>query len=212
MDYGARSTQKAILEILKRGEGKMTALQICHPLGITPVAVRRHLAALMGEGLVRVEVKRMPVGRPVYLYSLTEAAEDLFPQHYALLLLELLEDLANLEGREKVELLFRRRKERLKSAYAPRLKGRDLEGRVGEMALILSESGCMATCQRLPGGNFILKESHCTLAQVAERFQEVCDIEREMLEELIQAKVERLSHIAQGDSYCSYLISKEGSP
>ncbi len=198
------------MELLKRGEGGMTVAQIAEPLAITPVAVRRHLSTLEAEGLVKVVVKRLPVGRPAYLYTLTESADGLFPQGYSQLLLDILEELALLDGEEKVELLFQRRKERLKAAYAHRLEGKDLAGKVAELTHLFAEVGHMPAYQALEDGSFVLREHNCPIAQVAKRFKVICEWERVLLEELLGTKVERMTHIPGGDSFCSYHLSATG--
>src|SRR5919202_5015884 len=80
------STRLGLLRQLKCS-GPQTAAALAAALGVSAVAVRKHLDALAAEGAVAVEGVRQPVGRPAYRYRLTEAAEAYFPQgHHPLLL------------------------------------------------------------------------------------------------------------------------------
>src|SRR5262245_13480847 len=104
-------TRNRILDTLKRADG-LTADQLAHGLGITAMAVRKHLTVLEDEGYVVSSLVRRPVGRPAQLYRLAERSEELFPHRYDEIALEFLADLAAMDGPGKVDLLFNRRAER----------------------------------------------------------------------------------------------------
>src|SRR5690606_23963581 len=75
------STRRKVLSTLKKSDG-LTADQLAALLGITAMAVRKHLAALEQENLVETTVERRPVGRPAHVYRLSAAADEFFPKHY----------------------------------------------------------------------------------------------------------------------------------
>ena len=102
-------------EIKKTGD--LTVRQLASNLGITTVAVRKQLAILEQEGLVRGRQVKIPRGRPASTYELTARARDLFPQTYNQVLIDILEDLRDLDGDEKVKLLLDKRNERLLERY-----------------------------------------------------------------------------------------------
>ncbi|MFN8514795.1 MAG: winged helix-turn-helix transcriptional regulator [Thermomicrobiales bacterium] len=62
-------TRREILETLRRSAG-LTADQLAETLGVTAMAIRKHLAALQSEELLTAQIERRPIGRPVYLYAL----------------------------------------------------------------------------------------------------------------------------------------------
>ncbi|MCS6817884.1 MAG: transcriptional regulator [Blastocatellia bacterium] len=198
------STRRRILDLLKR-RGRATVDEVAAALNITPMGVRRHLSALENANLVRIEIERRPMGRPTYVYKLTEEAEGLFPKGYHQLVLSLLECLMAEGGAERVDELFECRKERLIAAYAPRLEGKTLEERVAEIARIMSENGYMARWQKTEKG-YVLTEHNCALYHVARVYPQPCQTELAFLRELLGVEVTRVNHIASGGTCCSYVI------
>jgi len=75
-------TRRALLEVLKR-QGEARADELAAALGITVSAVRQHLAALHGDGLVTHDEVRAGPGRPHHRYRLSERGDNLFPRAYA---------------------------------------------------------------------------------------------------------------------------------
>ncbi|GBC81976.1 hypothetical protein HRbin10_01094 [bacterium HR10] len=198
------STRRQILDLLKR-RGRATVEEMAAALNITPMGVRRHLLALENAALVRIEIERRPMGRPTYVYKLTEEAEALFPKGYHHLVLDLLECVAAREGMERVDELFERRKERWIATYAPRLEGKTLEERVAEVARIMSENGYMARWQKTERG-YVLTEHNCAIAHVARAYPQPCRTELAFFRELLGVEVTRVNHIASGGTCCSYVI------
>ena len=70
------STRRTIITIL-RTEGPMTAGDLAERIGITEMAIRRHIATLERDNLIYPTTLRQPMGRPAKVYQLTEEADDL---------------------------------------------------------------------------------------------------------------------------------------
>ena len=62
------STRRRILNTLKKSDG-LTADQLAALLGVTSMAVRKHIAALERDGLVESTTVRRAIGRPANVYS-----------------------------------------------------------------------------------------------------------------------------------------------
>jgi len=203
------TTRRQILEYLKQ-HGRATVEQIARMAGITSMGVRRHLLALENADLVKMEPERRPMGRPTHVYELTESAEALFPQNYHQLALQLLDSIAELEGEEKVTQLFERRKQKLLAAYADRMRGKDLAGRVVAMTQIMTENGYMADWKVIEGG-YAIVEHNCAIARVAQSYTQACACELEFIQELLGPTVDvtRERHIASGDICCAYVVREK---
>jgi predicted ArsR family transcriptional regulator len=200
------TTRREILDALRRSTG-LTADQLADSLGVTAMAVRKHLAALQTEGLLTAQVERRPVGRPVYLYALAPAAQQAFPQQYQDLTVELLEDLRDLDGGEKVTLLFRRRTERAYALLAPAVAERPLPEQLALITNYLDEQGYLANWEATPEGDYLLKEHNCAIYGVAQCNPEVCACELDLIRRLLPATaVERERHVVDGDGYCCYRL------
>lgn len=200
------TTRREILDALRRSAG-LTADQLAESLGVTAMAVRKHLTALQTEGLLAAHTERRPVGRPVHVYALAPGAQTAFPQQYQDLTTELLDDLRSLDGGEKVSLLFRRRAERTYAHLAPAVADRPLTEQLNILASYLDEQGYLADWETTPEGDYLLKEHNCAIYGVAQCAPEVCDCELNLFQRLLAgADIAREQHVVDGDGYCCYRL------
>jgi predicted ArsR family transcriptional regulator len=191
---------------LLRARGGMTVEDLSRAMGISSVAIRQHLEVLAARDLVRAITERRPVGRPCRVYSLTEAADELFPQSYHGLALTILEHLWERDGEEKVEEVLDAHGARVAEQWAPRLAGKSLRERVATVARLQDQNGYQSEWEERPDGSFRLREYQCAICQVARRFPRVCDKERELFTRLLDADVSREEHVIAGDGHCTYVI------
>lgn len=207
---GLPTTRRAILVGLKK-RGEARAEELGGDLRITASAVRQHLSGLVSAGLVRHrEVKGSP-GRPKHVYSLTPAAEALFPKRYSDLTNEVLAIVEEEDPRLLDRVFERRRDARIANAH-PRLAaaGDELAARVTELAAILDEDGYLARWEGLGDGTFRITEHNCAVLGVAQRYGQACSSEIEFLRTLLpDATVERTHHIVAGAHRCAYLITPD---
>ena len=199
------SARGSIVRLLKQ-RGELTAQAIAEALGISQVAVRKHLAALEAEHQVVVRRVPLPRGRPTLAYQLTEAAEALFPHTYNRLAMDLLAELEALDGEEKLRRLFRARNERLSRTYELRLADKDLPQQIEELARLRDEEGYMAVFE-IRDGIFVLREHHCPIYEVAQRHPEACNCEQELFQRLLNKDVRRETRLVDGQPSCEYRIA-----
>lgn len=197
-------TRSQILHMI-RTAGGLTAQQLARELGITSMGVRRHLITLERDGLVEIRTRRQPAGRPAFVYHLTERGYDTFPRNYALLATQLLDTAKSRGGKQELEGLFAGRMDQLVAQYEPRMQGKDLAGRVMELARIQDENGYMAQWDKVEGG-YLLREQNCAIYRIACRFQEACQYEIELFRRLLDADITRVEHQTKGDLACTYLV------
>jgi DeoR family transcriptional regulator, suf operon transcriptional repressor len=207
----ASTTRRAILLVLKR-QGEARAEDIAAALGITPSAVRQHLGALVGEGLVAVREQRGRAGRPRHHYSVTPSAEALFPKAYGGLANELL-GFAEEDNPGLVDRMFEQRRVRRADAARGRLAGKPFPERVAELARILDEDGYLADVEAGDGVWWIV-EHNCAILDVALRYGQACASELGFLREVMpDADIDRVSHMAAGERRCAYLVRpKQAAP
>jgi DeoR family transcriptional regulator, suf operon transcriptional repressor len=200
------STRSKVLETLKRSDG-LTADQLADELGITSMAVRKHLAALERDGYVESTVSRRPVGRPAHLYRLSPRAEGVFPKHYDAVVTDLLDDLIEIDGVDKVEELLARRGERTKRLLRRYIDPKaSLADRVAGLTRAMDEIGYLAAWEPVDRDRFLIKLYNCAIDRVAERFPAVCRHEASMFRDILDAEVERSCHMLTGDHMCSYVV------
>lgn len=199
------STRDRILQMMKTS-GPLSTKEITGQLGITEMAVRRHLGTMERDGLIESKMVRQTLGRPTTVYGLTELAEGLFPKKYHTLTLDLLDELEQEYGEETVNRLFDRRKDKLNRQYEADMQGKDLLEKVQRLAEIQNENGYMTECETQEDGHFVLMEHNCPISQIANRYNHACECELKLFESLLDAKVERTECLAQEGRKCVYVI------
>lgn len=202
----AQDTRSRILQLLKL-KGPMTADELSQELKITYMGVRQHLTPLEHEGLIRYDIEQRGLGRPSYVYSLTDLGDEFFPRAYPQLASSLLDAIRALEGEEGIERVFEKRTEWLEAQYRARMRDKDLAGRVRELAQIRAEEGYMADWKKRDEDTFVLLERNCAIHQVARCCAQVCSYELDLFRRVLDdAEVVGEEHIMQGDRACSYVI------
>jgi predicted ArsR family transcriptional regulator len=204
---GSAPTRRAVLDLLKRN-GEQTVAQLGAALGVSGVAVRRHLEVLEHVGLVRQTTRAQGRGRPAHVYTLTELGHDLFPRNYHQLVAQLLEAATSELGPDAVERLFDHRQHELAELYAGRTEGRPLPELARALAAIQDENGYMADCSPAGDGRFVVSEHNCAIARVAGSWPTACAHELALFRQLAgpEVEVERVAHIQAGDPVCAYVL------
>jgi DeoR family suf operon transcriptional repressor len=199
------STRQDLLLTLKR-TGGARAEELAEALEITPSAVRQHLTALSGEGLVAHEERRGGPGRPKHVYRLTEAAEGLFPKRYGDLAAELLNYVDDADP-ALVERIFTKRRQRRIVDGKARLAGKPFADQVAELTRILDEDGYLAALEEMPDGSYRIVEHNCAILEVARRYGHACSSELEFIRKVLPtARVERVQHMMAGAHVCAYEV------
>jgi predicted ArsR family transcriptional regulator len=201
------STRRQLLQLLKT-QGNCCISDLSKALDITEMAVRRHIHSLERDNLIRSVLVRQPMGRPLYRYSLTEQADDLFPKNYPQLTLDLLSELEEqTDGIEVIDRIFLGRQLKLEARYQERMAERSLADRVSELSVIQTTAGYMTEWEPAEAeGAYQLYEYNCPIAQVANRYRQACHCEKQLFEQLLDATVERTECLADGYMRCTYVI------
>jgi predicted ArsR family transcriptional regulator len=205
---GERGTRRRIVKLLKT-EGPLGTAELAARLGLTAMAVRLHLYALQGEGLVTAEDRPVPVGRPAKSWRLTREADRHFPEAYAELSVALIDAMQETFGAEGLSRVLVSRCARQREEYAKRIRAADpLEKRLKALAQVRTEEGYMAEVRREEEGGFLLVENHCPICAAANACQGFCSTELDLFRTVLGAgvEVERVEHIVSGDQRCAYRV------
>jgi len=200
------STRRQIITIL-RTEGALSAGDLAERLGITEMAVRRHIATLERDSLIYATTLRQPMGRPAKVYQLTEEADALFPKNYHTLTLDILEDLALVDGSAKIDALFQHREERLVQQYGELMAGKSLEERVALLADLQNRKGYLSKYETKDDGTFEIIEYNCPIAQVSKLWPQTCSCETNVFRRLLDTTVDRTECLAEGGACCVFKIN-----
>jgi len=205
-----QSTRQEILEILK-AEKQATVEDLAGRLDLTPMTIRHHLNVLQAQNLVvATKVRRLQkVGRPRLVYTLTEAADELFPQNYGELARRLVTEVKEAMGKEETRAMFRRIATRVaRQAPAP-AEGQSFEDRLDQVAAFLGQQGLVNHWEKTDEG-YIFTNVNCPYRRVAQEHGETCELDLALLTELLGVEPQRLSSLRAQDYACSYLIRRNG--
>ena len=179
------STRDQILSLLKVNK-QLTVSEMANQLDITEMAVRRHLNTLERDNIIETTLVRQAMGRPTNVYHLTKTGQEMFPRNYATLTVDLLRDIESLSGKEMVEQLFERRKERMKEVYSSRMiEYKTLEEKIEELARLQNDHGYMVEWEKDDEGSYIFKEYNCPISEIAQEYPVACNCELSLFQELL---------------------------
>ncbi len=203
-------TRRTLLDLLKR-EGPREASRLASSLGVTPTAVRQHLAALRLERLVEERSVRRGRGRPAKLWRLTPEADRVFPDAHAELTVGVIRAAREALGEEGLTRILRERAKRQTEAYRSAIpRSAPLTQRVRALERLRTGEGYMAETRRDKDGSLLLCENHCPICVAATSCQGLCAAELDVFRKVLGPGVviERIEHILGGARRCAYRIMK----
>lgn len=218
-ELDARTRDRLCREVI--AQGPVTAPRLAETLGLTQAAVRRHLDALLDEGLVAVHEaapRRRGRGRPARAFVATEAGHTAMTSEYDALASSALRFLADLAGEAAVRRFATERVTGLEERYRPVVDaaGDDPQQRAAALARALSDDGYAATARpvELDGAaaGTQLCQGHCPVQQVAAEFPQLCEAETEAFSRLLGVHVQRLATLAHGEHVCTTHVPPQVPP
>lgn len=212
-------TRDEVLRLLyERGECSVADLSAA--IGVSDSSVRRHLDLLEADGLVVTRLERIPRGRPITRYALSEAGEEeRAAAHYQRLLSRLSPALVSLtpeevrgnDGRAILERMFDHVAASVADEHRRKVTSDNLEERVQQVLGALTEEGILREVE--DGGEFYrLKNAGCPYRATAMETAACCSADRRTIELLIGVPVEQVMTLADGGHQCEYLVPKQAEP
>ena len=198
------STREKILHTIKT-EHEVTVDDLAVAADVSPVTVRHHLNALQADNLVTVQTVRRSVGRPHYVYSLSDAGQELFPQKYYQLSSRLIDQLKQRFSPEVVTELFNGVASRIMAEHQGKFEHLPFEDKLTYLTDLLSEEGFLAEWEKTEDG-YRLIEYSCPYLSVGEEHSEVCGFDRNIILGVLQTEIQQHSCMVEGDSCCQFTI------
>ncbi len=192
-----QSTRARIIELLRRSGGA-TVDDITTDLALAPATVRRHLDVLLRDGLVEMRSERVPLGRPHFVFTLTETGLESVPGHQMHLVAAVIDaileltpaDTAGRSGKEIAALVFDRLAEHLVSRCQGGVTEPVLSRRIQQVVEVLSMAGVdfdLAPCDE----GYMVQGAGCPCMRLLSGLGE-CVHEADVLSGLIGVEVERV--------------------
>jgi predicted ArsR family transcriptional regulator len=217
---GEQGTRDAVARLILQ-RGPQQAADLAEQLSLSPAAIRRHLDALVADGLL-VEREPRPSasrgrGRPPRTYALTDAGRAAFPHAYDDLASTALRYLRANGGDRAVAAFAEHRAATLAAKLRETVDpAAPLATRADALATGLSEHGYASTTQAIDAAGNIqgvqICQHHCPVAHVAAEFPELCEAETRAFERVLGTYVQRLATIAHGDGVCTTHVPTPPEP
>lgn len=197
-----------IVEYLQR-HSSATIKELEQMLGVTSTAVRQHLNGLQAAGYVARSTVNAGVGRPYHVYAATDESRKLFDCHCDDLALTMLEEMFEMVGPDNISHLLKRVSGRLASRYAGSVKSPVLLNRVQEMAGVLGRLGVLTDVFPQDNDTIMLKTYNCPYHELAQEHRQICDMDQEMMQQVLGHDVALNACIMDGDGGCSFIVTKD---
>jgi predicted ArsR family transcriptional regulator len=201
-------TPRAIVSIIKR-EGSATMHEIAAELGVTYETVRQHVGRMRAEGWVEPRLERPArsgAGRPISRYRLTRAGDHLFPKHYDLLSVELIDALVDQHGKRGLRRVLESLTEARVRRWGPRLEGLTLEQKLRALEGIYLEDDPFTSVEEDADGGLRLVERNCPFLNVASERPALCRLTVSTLTRLLGYRVVREERFQNGDGRCVFRV------
>lgn len=204
-----QGTREQVLAlVVERRE--VRAEELAEALGISAVAIRRHLDNLRADGLVDVRSVKQPTGRPYYAFLPTEKADGELPAGYADLLTRVLQSVAD---RADVTTAVA---ERMAESVAKRHLAEIPDAASREERIVLAteglrEEGILDRWHAEHDG-FHLVNCSCPYRRAAELSDLPCESDRKAIEMLVGVEVLQVHRIVDGAPVCEYVVRPADEP
>lgn len=207
-------TREVVARAILEG-GPATAADLARRFKITAAGVRRHLDALVDEGILEARdphvrsVASRGRGRPAKVFVMTDGGREQFEHSYDDLAVMAIRFMSTSFGdaaianfaRYRADDLERRSSE--KSARENKAKSRS--ERIASLSKFLTKDGYAASVHRQKLGHELCQH-HCPIAHVAAEYPQICDAETQAFAKVLGTHVQRLATIAHGDGVCTTFV------
>ena len=185
--------------------GPSTASVLGERLGITPAGIRRHLDALLADGVVEAREMRVGAvvgrGRPSKVFVMSDLGRETFEHSYDDLAVSALKFMGARFGADSIHAFAQSRADDIERKF--RSTGTAATSR--SLAKFLTTEGYAASVSDKAVGDELCQH-HCPIAHVAAEYPEICEAETQLFSQLLGTHVQRLATIAHGDGVCTTFI------
>ena len=200
-----KSTRDKILNTLLT-QRQATIKQLSEVVGINGISVRHHLINLQAEGLVTAEEQRHGVGRPAFVYRLTEKGMETFAKNNHKLTNYLLTELEETLSPEEVEATFKRIGKKQAEESTNIDKNQPIEAQLEQLANQLASDRFLLSWKK-EGDSIILQSDNCPYLHVGKEHPEICKIDETLFSEALGREVKLETCMLRGDPRCTYKIN-----
>lgn len=201
------SRQYQILEHLLDSQTGLSVDELAKIVDISRTGVQQHFVALERDGYIKKSTLNKTAGRPVTIYVITDKGINYFPKQYAWFSALILSDLQEEMGPERFKAYMQKLGLKLADTLRDKFEGKNLHGRIDELALIMTNLGFHLQLDKEPETNYpLIQASNCIYHELAQKHQELCEFDLALMSALLDKDVEQLRCMAKGDGNCCFRV------
>lgn len=199
-----KSTREIILNTLLT-QDEATISELADMLGINGISVRHHLINLQNEGLIVSEEQRHGVGRPRFVFRLTEKGLEKFPTNYLRLTSQLIGQITEMFPSEQVSEVFRRIGKNMAEELAIGSSQQPLGELLDQLSRALTPKGYRLAWEQ-HDSEFRMINYTCPYHLVCVDHPEVCQMDRSFFAEALHQKIFLQQSIQAGMPQCIFVL------
>jgi predicted ArsR family transcriptional regulator len=194
-----------LLEYLHR-TGGADIQTLCDVLQITRTAVRSRVERLQSDGLLSAETESSGRGRPRQVYQTNPNGLHALGEDYRELAVVFWQVITEVEDEAQRNLLFASIRDRLAGRFRRQFsEAGTTEQRLDQLVGQMRSSGFNIESDYsadLP----ILRETNCPFPMLADVDEAICEVEKEVLEQVLGTEVEFVNRCRDGHHCCEFQI------
>ncbi len=204
--------QQSLLTALLHHRKGLTVDELSHLLTISRNAVNQHLTSLASDGFIQSALLESTGGRPSKVYTLTLSGLELFQRQYSFVAKLLLSWVNKNLGEQELKACLTELGEQVGSGFGERIKKHSSRnGRLQEVAEILSELGYDANVNQISDDYAEIVASNCVFQELAKQDQGFCTFDLSFLAFLLKADIEHKECIAKNGERCCFGVIDRSS-
>jgi predicted ArsR family transcriptional regulator len=201
------SSASRIIELVVR-RGPLTVRELVDAMGLTTTAIREQVNRLRAEGWLVGSKRRGRPGRPADVFAASAKAGRLFAGQMEQLARLMVDEVLARESPQKRRELLRSVGEKMARDVRAQVGGGSARRRLGRLGRLLSEQGTLAEARRTEAGLHLALHS-CPFGCLAEGHQEICEMERQTLSDLLGAAARLEKSCTNGHRRCEFTFAEQ---
>lgn len=209
-DQKKQTTREVIFHTIKASP-QIAVDALAEAADVSPVTVRHHLNGLQADGLIESESVRRKVGRPYYVYSISERGQEMFPKRYVRLTSRLLSEMKDRLPDDVIAEVFQGVVDSVLEEHRGEFEHLDMEARLDYLVKILTEEGFLSKWERTENGYTVIEYS-CPYLSVGNDHHEICHFDQQLILGILDVPVQQRSCMLSGAACCEFTVGEANAP
>ncbi len=198
-------TETRLILLLKE-KGQRSLQDLSQDLGISKMGVLNHIKQLESRGLIRRIQKKGRVGRPYYLFAVTEDSKENLANSNAWMLQSLVSYLKETGHSDLMEHFLKDRYEQIRIDYEKKLSHTAKGQKIQELVRMREDESYFPVLKDTGHDSFDLQEFNCPIYQIARYFGIACNLETRLFSSVLDMDVESTHRQVDGHGVCRFII------